>query len=361
MPIRANPYIAGNPVGGSGAFVGRADVLRSVLRVLKNPNENAIVLFGQRRIGKTSVLQELERRLPQEGPYRPFYFDLQDKAALPLSHVLHELAQRLAQGIEVNTPLPGEDLPQCFRNEFIPLVLQQLPTATSLVLLFDEFDVLDNPGENKAGATFFPYLRDLLTLNARLQFIFVIGRRPEDLSSLTLSVFKGVKAERISLLSAQDTTALVHLAERNGSLQWTEDAVSQVYTLAGGHPFLTQQICQEIWEAAYDDEPEAIPAISATDVDSAVPATLNTATNALEWLWDGLKPAERIVAAALAETGPRTITQEELETRLQVSGVCILVGELLNAPKVLQQWDLIEPAGDANQPGYRFRVELLRR
>lgn len=361
MPMRANPYIAGNPVGGSGAFIGRADVLRSVLRVLKNPHENAIVLFGQRRIGKTSVLQELEQLLPKEGPYRPLYFDLQDKAALPLSHVLHELAQHLAQGFEVDTLPLGEDLPQRFRNEFIPLVLQQLPTATSLVLLFDEFDVLDNPGENKAGATFFPYLRDLLTLNPRLQFIFVIGRRPEDLSSLTLSIFKGVKAERISLLSAQDTAALVRLAERNGSLQWREDAVSQVYALTGGHPFLTQQLCQEIWEAAYDDDPEAIPEISANTVDSAVSATLNAATNALEWLWNGLKPAERIVAAALAEAGPKTITQEELEARLHASGVRILVGELRNAPTVLQQWDLIEPAGESNQTGYRFRVELLRR
>lgn len=26
-----NPYVAGNPVGGSNAFVGRADVLRSVV------------------------------------------------------------------------------------------------------------------------------------------------------------------------------------------------------------------------------------------------------------------------------------------------------------------------------------------
>lgn len=29
-----NPYVAGNPVGGSPAFVGRADVLREVLRGL---------------------------------------------------------------------------------------------------------------------------------------------------------------------------------------------------------------------------------------------------------------------------------------------------------------------------------------
>lgn len=52
----SNPYRAGNPVGGSPAFVGRADVLRGVQRVLENPHAYAIVLYGQRRIGKTSVL-----------------------------------------------------------------------------------------------------------------------------------------------------------------------------------------------------------------------------------------------------------------------------------------------------------------
>ncbi len=57
MTLPINPYIAGNPVGGNPAFIGRADVLREVLRVLRRPAENAIVLYGQRRIGKTSVLQ----------------------------------------------------------------------------------------------------------------------------------------------------------------------------------------------------------------------------------------------------------------------------------------------------------------
>ena len=89
--IPVNPYIAGNPVGGGNAFIGRADVLRGVLGVLRRLGENAPVLHGQRRIGKTSVLQELAIRLPAEGPYRPVYFDLQDKAALSLVEVLAEL------------------------------------------------------------------------------------------------------------------------------------------------------------------------------------------------------------------------------------------------------------------------------
>jgi len=38
-----NPYIAGNPVGNTNAFVGRADILRDVVRVLRRPQDNAIV------------------------------------------------------------------------------------------------------------------------------------------------------------------------------------------------------------------------------------------------------------------------------------------------------------------------------
>jgi len=35
MTIPINPYVAGNPVGDSPAFIGRADVLREVVRVLR--------------------------------------------------------------------------------------------------------------------------------------------------------------------------------------------------------------------------------------------------------------------------------------------------------------------------------------
>lgn len=74
--LKQNPYIAGNPVGGGEAFIGRADVLRDVARILSNPQHSGVMLYGQRRTGKTSVLLEL-------GANLPIYFDLQDKARLP--------------------------------------------------------------------------------------------------------------------------------------------------------------------------------------------------------------------------------------------------------------------------------------
>ena len=107
MPFPINPYVAGNPVGDSPAFIGRADVWRETVRVLRRPQENALVLFGQRRIGKTSVLQYLEAHLRDKGAYLPVYFDLQDKAEWPLARVLRALAQEIAFRVGIPAPSMG--------------------------------------------------------------------------------------------------------------------------------------------------------------------------------------------------------------------------------------------------------------
>lgn len=376
--MKSNPYIAGNPVGGGEAFIGRADVLRDVLRVLNNPQESGVVLYGQRRIGKTSVLLELAANLPNKGNFLPVYFDLQDKAKLPLDEMLEELATRInyhlkeptLQILQIEEGKTEDDAEshywtnkgvlENFQHTFLPYVLSLLPEDTSLVLLFDEFDVMDTSG-NQAGSAFFPYLRELMMLNPqRLKFLFVIGRRPEDLPNFTLPVFKGIKSLHVSLLSLEDTAELACLSSKNQTLNWPDEAVEHLHTITGGHPLLTQQLCQVVWENIYDSEPDDAPddtpEATIEDIEQAIPEALKSATNALEWLWDGLKPAQRVVASALAEAGSGVITQDLLGECLQASGVRILIGELQNAAKTLEEWDLIR----TQDSGYCFPSDMLR-
>jgi len=67
----------------------------------------------------------------------------------------------------------------------------------------------------------------------------------------------------------------------------------------------------------------------------AVPATLDASHNPLEWLWEGLPPAARVVASALAQAGPGAITEETVTAVLRESGVRVLIRELREAPKRL--------------------------
>lgn len=357
MPTPINPYVAGNPVGDSPAFIGRADVLREVVRVLRRPQDNAIVLYGQRRIGKTSILQHLTAQLPKGGNYCAVYFDLQDKAALPLGRVLADLARAIAHVLGQPDPDLGADPETAFRQTWLPATLDTLASTSSLALLLDEFDVLADPKAEQAAAAFFPYLRGLMASDPqRLKFVFVIGRNVNDLANIALSLFKGIPAQRVSLLSGPDTADLARLSQKNETLTWPDDAVARLWQLTHGHPFLTQQLCSHVWERAYDQGPNEPPVVTRADAEAAVPDALEASRNTLEWLWDGLPPAERVVISALAEAGPRAITQDELERLLRESGVRVLIRELQNAPQLLQDWDLIEPA----EGGYCFRVELLR-
>jgi tetratricopeptide (TPR) repeat protein len=354
-----NPYIVGNPVGNSPVFVGRADILREVQRVIRDPQENAIVLYGQRRIGKTSVLQELENRLPKEGAYYPILFDLQDKAEWSLGRVLRELAHQISSFLKLAPPDLGDKPETTFRQVWLPDVLNNLPINASLVLLFDEFDVLANLGSKQAGAAFFPYLRDLLNTNPILMnCVFAMGRNINDLSSIALSLFKNVPAKHVSLLSHEETVQLIHLSQTNQTLNWSNDeVVEKVWQLTNGHPFLTQALCSHIWDRLHNKNPSEPPIVTSKDVEEAIPDTFSSRRNTLEWLWDGLPPAESVVASTLANAGAKIITDFQLEELLRQSGVQIIIRELQNAPRLLQEWDLIEPADG----GYRFRVELLRR
>src|SRR5262249_45731491 len=55
----ANPYVAGNPVQGD-LFVGREDILRRLEEIWGQPGQcPSVILYGHRRMGKSSILQNL--------------------------------------------------------------------------------------------------------------------------------------------------------------------------------------------------------------------------------------------------------------------------------------------------------------
>ncbi|MEK8018195.1 MAG: AAA-like domain-containing protein [Candidatus Parabeggiatoa sp.] len=358
-----NPYVAGNVVGNGPAFVGRNDILLDVKNVLDSP-QNTIVLYGNRRIGKTSILRELEKKLSQEQ-FVPIFFSLEDKAEHPLGQVLQSLANAIHSKLELQTNLDlGNDPERKFREWLLNVVLKKLSIKTGLVLLIDEFDEFaeKSRGQQRAQHPFFPYLRDLLNSNSpQLNFVFAVGRRIDDLKE-TLSLFKGSITQRVSLLSRQDTEKIIRFSVENNSLNWTNDAIEKVWQLTHGHPFLTQLLCFQIWSMAYRNrrvQRKKLPEVTLQNVDNAIPTTLNNAAGAINWVWAGLGTMERLVASALAEAGAGSITETQLANLLSQSNVPINIENQKDAAHILLEWDLIEPTEDRH--GYRFRVELLRR
>ena len=359
-----NPYIAGPTVDNTPAFIGRENILGNVLNILCHEGQNAIVLHGQRRIGKTSLLHELKARLSTDI-YYPIFFDLLDKPQQSLEKVLQDLADEISLVVQKTKTSLGAE-PKIAFCQWLNNLLNELPSEKSLVLLFDEFDVLDDPSKERAGVEFFPYLRnELLTINRkRLNFVFVIGRKIKDMTDIAGSLFREIPTQPVSLLKYEETLELIRLSEQKKTLFWSEEALAKIWQQTSGHPYLTQALCRQIWEGTpHKTKGEKIipEKVAPEEVDKVIPIVLENSEGTLEWLWDGLGPIEKVVTSVLANaTGGTAITETQLEHILSESGVQMMIEELESAAELLLKgWELIAPT--ENNSGYRFRVELLRR
>ena len=353
MFVLSNPYIAGNPVRGETLFVGRSDILREVQKLLRNPEANAIVLYGQRRIGKTSILFELEQQLAESGEYLPVYFDLHDKSDLSLSEILYRLAGQISRHVD-GTIVDRDHFDKegsFFRNDFLPGAV--CPTSKKLIFLFDEFDVLDRPYKGQVGATFLPYLRRWIARTCDVHFVLAMGRRPDELSAQVLNTFQQAQLRHVSLMDISESLAIVRQSEQNRSLYWSDSGIDRICYWTRGHPYLTQLLCSEVWEILYDEAPQQPPRAVAEDVDLAIEATLEQGANAFQWIWNGLTPAEKLALAAMAATGKSTVSRKALRYR----GAGKFRRELEMAPESLLKRDLLRRSGD----GYRFAIPLLQR
>ena len=82
----------------------------------------------------------------------------------------------------------------------------------------------------------------------RLGFVFVAGRKAEELSMDVKAAFKTARHKRISVLDERSARDLILTAEKQGTLSFSQAAVDRIVKLTSGHPYFTQLICQLIWD-----------------------------------------------------------------------------------------------------------------
>ncbi len=353
-----NPYVVGNPVTGT-AFYGREDVFRFVQDTLIASRQNAVVLYGQRRMGKTSILRELPIRLPA-GKFHAVYFDLQGWAAKPLAEVLHGLAEIIAQSLGMRLPAMAEFKADrdFFRQNFLPWLWERL-SDLDLLILIDEFDVSgDRSGgsEEIAHKELYPYLRKLLDDEKRLAFVFVVGRRLEELPHWILRVFKEAQHKKIGLLRELEARALI-VEPARGGLTYDAEAIKAILALTSRHAYFTQLMCYELFNYVRRLRRDEV---TPTDVKMVVNSALQTGEPALVWLWEGLTPNGQLLLSAIADvtSGGGVATEAQILADLQKNRLRPPGSEWNKTARILVEWDILEQNGDG---GYHFVIELVRR
>jgi tetratricopeptide (TPR) repeat protein len=372
---RKNPYIIGRPVSEAERFFDRENLFRFLSDSLAQ-RAQVILLHGQRRIGKSSVLAQIPAQLADE-PYQFVVLSLEGKSQKPLAKVLHDLARDISEDLNLPVAVPTEAAlaaqPEDFADRFLVEVQQQIQQLGApdreLVLLFDEFDTLGNYRPDAAATHLFPYLSEAIARHKFLHIIPVIGRRLEDLPTL-LGLFRKAPTFEIGLLNQRHTEELI-TQTADGVMFYEPDGLQAIWELTAGHPYFTQVLCFALFSQAREDDWWQI---TAADVERVVDRAIELGEGGLAWFWDGLPIPERVFFAATAEVAAIKLRESDsLEVKegdplllLEDSGI-ILTDCLHNAQRNLLDWKYLRQIKRVEAPetvergSYKITIELVRR
>ena len=149
-----NPYEAGRPILDPRRFFGRESLIADVVNTI---HQNDVLIHGERRIGKTSLLRQLEQRLrATEDPdyqFVPVYVDVE---GVPQDEFFHLLMEDIVDTCQEAGCAPaalgfaGEPAADYTYRDFLRdlrSLLESLQTASHkivrIILLLDEVDVMN--------------------------------------------------------------------------------------------------------------------------------------------------------------------------------------------------------------------------
>lgn len=254
-----NPYVAGAPVLSEDLFMGRDQL---VSRVLRSVHNNSILLFGERRIGKTSLQHHLKRRLRQiedpEYEFFPVYIDLQ---GTPQERFFGTIAADIFQelgpllGDLGPDPRLAEGLDYSYENfvRDVRKVLKVLRGRTGkkvkVVLHIDEVDELNdyNPKINQK-------LRSLFMKSFAEEMVAVVSgvgikKQWDSEGSPWYNFFEEIE---VRSFDRKDAAALIEKPIK-GVFGLENGVVDRIIETTDCKPYLIQKMCISLVNRLYED------------------------------------------------------------------------------------------------------------
>ncbi|MFQ6013839.1 MAG: tetratricopeptide repeat protein [Anaerolineae bacterium] len=356
-----NPYIVGNPLKTPEMFYGREDIFHHIQEHLAGRyQDNLLVLYGQKRTGKTSVLYQIINRQLLGDRYVPVYINLQGLTQPGMKGLLHDLATEISHSVDLPDPAREQFSPDpggFFKRDFLDGVIEAIG-GRCLLLMVDEYEVLeDKVKAGKLEEEFFPYLRYLMQDRENLGFIFAGSRKLEEMDPRLWSIFRNTLYRKISFLEKEETRRLI-TEPVDGVMTYDYAAVEAIYQATFGHPYFTQLYCHHLVSRYWT---KAGP-ITVADVEAAslLAETIEASEPQLHVMWDETTDEEKVVLAAMsiATARQRTAPPSTLANVLARYRARIGQRDLNRALGGLVTRDVLLIEEGFN---YRFAVDLFQR
>jgi type I restriction enzyme M protein len=384
-----NPYVTGAPVDSEETFFGREDVIDRVHRLLRPDGPSTVILLeGNRRVGKTSILKRLQKsdRLDQ---WVTVYCQFQGVSGEPNAQSLYRLvARQLLYAVGASPVETGPQEIQGIARSCDPLermmlcrklaasigpdrpferfeeLLQESLAAVRpkrILLMLDEFEKIHQGIEKRQMSPLVPE-----------NFRYLFHTYPDVSGILSGSIrIKRLRREYWNVLfgigtpipvGALGPTAARQLVVRpaEGILSYSDRAVDRVLDLCAYQPFLIQSLASSIFE---DCASAKVTSVTAELVnESASSLVLNNEHFYTIFRQQSLTARERFLAClidSLADA-PTRVTFDVIRDQLEVQSIAVESDLRLKEDlEELQEREIIRFVPDTPIGYYRIEVPLF--
>lgn len=385
-----SPYVCGDPIRPerNDVFFGREELLDQIRRqILKSGN--VVLLEGNRRAGKSSILWHLEGMEAVPG-WMGIYCSLQgaegsrDGVGVPTVEVFREMAKSIAKRLHTlggETPLPDGNLLPANKKLGIAKACRKGITSESpfsdfrdytegaleklaehdlgLLLMMDEFDKLQEGIDSGiTSPQVLENIRFMVQTYPRFSAILTGSRRLKRLREEYWSVLFGLGTRfGVSYLSAEAARLLVTEPVK-GKLTYSREAVEHTFFLTAGHPYLLQCLCNRVFDLAVQLKTRSVT----LDVLLKASDSLVKDNEHFASLWDYAKSDRRRFILALCHKeseGPDVLGLSVIQERLLRYDIEVDDETLIADLDFLRELELIEKEDDSSGTYYFLTIPLM--
>jgi hypothetical protein len=306
------PFVTKGPAKGE-MFVGRE---REINNILQNMDSRSYAILGGRRIGKTSMVKQIQLRLQSQG-YK--VLDLDCDEVMNYEEFYRLMIYEWTNELGAYRPAKDDFVPITFR-EFVAVLSASHPAKSPLVFVFDEIDKLlmyDMEPQNREQL--FRTFRDL-SQRQRCQFIFNGERRIyKQLSDSSSPLFNFCMPIKLGLLSQDDARKLIEepFERLDIPLEGGRALTDCIIDICSHHPNLIQKVCLELLTELDNSGDTVYPKIT-QDLLLYVTHQPKFRKEYMQVFWGQSSPLEK--AITLIVRGDESVDPSALATRLQQQG-----------------------------------------
>ncbi len=270
-----NPFKYGRVVEGAD-FCGRSALISQINGYIESCQ--SIVLIGERRIGKTSLVCEAVRKSKAKSTYVSLYgvksvdtlcrkflrgiVDTEKKQAwfLYILHLLSHLRPVIAADPMTNLPAIHLDASIELKESSIPEVFELIKKVkerirkSRLVVVIDEFqDVLELKNSREVLAT----MRDIIQFQTDIAYIFVGSVRHQMVDIFTIPdspFFKSAIPIEIEPIPYLEFSRFLRKKFAKEKISIGDDEMKYIFSVANDIPGDVQQFCEAAWSVTPSGE-----------------------------------------------------------------------------------------------------------